>query len=336
MVCVACSAETVGDYCRQCGAEPRLQGRYALMTALGRGGVGVTWRARDEISGDRVAIREITLQPDAIEAHLVAWREANALRALHHPNLANLREAFLAGRGRTRALWLVQDLIEGTSLAQESLAMRHTTDEVLGIAAVALDLLNYLHSQGVVYRDLKPANLLRREGDGRILLVDLSAARKSVVEASLGGHIVAGTFGYMAPEQFTGEATPATDLYGLGVTMIVLLTRMDPRAMLTGQGRLDWEPHVRVPEPVRGLLRSLLEPDPRRRAPSAAAVRARILAIREELPHLEAVEAARIPPAPTRRWTPPAPAPAEPPRGALPRAADFVRALWWSVGSLSA
>src|ERR1041385_1504902 len=179
---------------------------------------------------------------DAISAF---EREAKFLRALTHPNIPRFVASFEEGEGVNTRLFLAQDYIEGESLQARLADHWVDEDEVMDIARRALEILVYLQelSPIVIHGDIKPANLVRR-ADGSIALVDFGAAR------GFGGTItsVVGTFGYMPIEQLAGNVNPTTDLYGLGASLIHLLSREDPWKFFedpAAVGRLNVSPALR-------------------------------------------------------------------------------------------
>jgi len=134
----------------------------------------------------------------------------------------------------------------------------------------------------LVHRDIKPSNVIRRT-DGSLSLVDFGSVRDVLKDPDLGGSTVAGTFGYMAPEQFAGDASPRTDLYGLGALAVALLTRREPHTLLDHRNRMDWEVHAK-PHPALALvLHHLLAPDPEARTASARAALSEVAWAREEM-----------------------------------------------------
>lgn len=270
MFCTACSKRTETEPCQHCGAPTRLAGRYRLEEVIGRGASGVTWRAVDP-TGKAVAIKAISLEQVAgpKERELVE-REVRVLREIEHPGIPSYVEHLVVGEEEQAVLWLVQDLVEGRSLAQELEEHRYTAREVLGIVAELADILRYLHelTPPVIHRDVKPGNVMRRPG-GALALIDFGSVR-DVTKGTVGGSTVAGTFGYMAPEQFAGDAEARSDLYGLGALAVALLTRKEPQALTDHANRLNWAKHTRVPDGVHDLINRLVEPEIERRAPSAA------------------------------------------------------------------
>ena len=288
MVCADCGEVVEQLTCGSCGADVRLDGRYTLVRALGEGGSGTTWHARDE-QGRSWAIKEMSLwrarDPKTRELML---REAHILRELNHPAIPTYLEHFELGTGRSRSLYIVQEFVDGVTLDEELKTRRYHESEALDLADELLSVLGYLHrlSPPVIHRDVKPANIIRR-GDGGLFLVDFGSVRDAMKDSRMGGSTVAGTFGFMAPEQFTGDATPATDLYGVGATLVAMLSRKAPHTLLAANGRLDWRPHVRIREGTEALLTALLhteEPRRPRDASDAAGLvqSARFVALRDQ------------------------------------------------------
>ncbi|MDP2315369.1 MAG: serine/threonine-protein kinase, partial [Pseudomonadota bacterium] len=274
MICAACGDPTDAEPCATCGASPVLVGRYRLVDTLGRGRSGTTFRAVRIADGAVVAVKEMPLRrADSDKARALFQREARVLAQLDHPRIPRYLEDFVAGRGKHAAIFLVEELVEGVDLDVEMATRRYDEPDVLDVLAGLLPILAYLHGRSppVLHRDVKPRNVLRRT-DGALVLVDFGAVRADGVDSELGGSTVAGTFGYMAPEQFRGDAGPGTDLYGLGALAVALLTRREPNTLADTTGRLRWRAHANVSPGMAMLLDRLLEPDIDRRASGAEAV----------------------------------------------------------------
>ena len=293
-ICPRCAERTTRfDTCEHCSGEVLLRDRYLLVDELGHGARGTVYRALDRASGETVAVKEIPFRKiDELKVLELAEREIKLLRELRHENVPRHIDDFVDGAAKQRSLWLVQELVEGESLEHELQSRRYGEREVLGVLVGVLETLAYLHrlSPPVIHRDIKPGNIIRRP-DGRLAIVDFGSARDSIRAVSEGS-TVAGTFGYMAPEQFHGDAYPATDIFGLGAVAIALLTRRDPAELLDPHRGMRWREAVNVSPATRQLLERMLAPDPRHRASDAAAL----------CEHVKAIVHGR------------APMPAEPPR----------------------
>jgi len=273
MRCANCDIETPNSPCDACGEDARLDGRYTLIRPCGHGANGTTWEAVHP-DGHRVALKELPLTLAGADKTRELWmREARVLQQLDHPQIPALSEVFLAGTGRARTLCIVQDFVEGETLAAELEHHRYTEQEVLDIAQDLAGVLEYLHSLSppVIHRDLKPSNVMRR-GDGTLVLVDFGSVRDVLKDADIGGSTTAGTFGYMAPEQFRGDAEPATDFYGLGCLMVALLTRQDPKHLSRRDGVLDWRSQCDPSPSTARVLTALLSHEPEGRPTDAAAL----------------------------------------------------------------
>ena len=274
MICAACGEPTAGAPCEECGASPLLDGRYRLEAALGTGSSGTTWRGSSLVDGKplaTVAIKELRVAIlDSTKARELVEREIRVLREVEHSAIPRYWEDLFVGKGRSKAIYIVQDFVDGQTLAEESRHKRYSEDEVLDIVAEMLRILTYLHAlrPPIVHRDIKPANVIRRI-DGRLALIDFGSVR-DCVKGDLGGSTVAGTFGYMAPEQFRGDAWPVTDLYGVGALAAALLARKEPQTMLDWSGRLKWEDATAASPSLTAFLRRMLAPDPMERFPSAS------------------------------------------------------------------
>jgi hypothetical protein len=253
-------------------APELLDGRYRLVRALGSGAFATTWLAVRVEDGLEVAIKEIHVRGDAKSRQLIA-REASVLRQLRHRDIPRYIEDFRVGSGKSQSHCLVQQYVAGPTLAMVIAERKPTTDEAIGVLEGLLPVLEYLHglSPPVIHRDLKPGNVIVRP-EGGYSLVDFGSVR-DVCNGSLGGSTITGTFGYMAPEQFQGDATPATDLYALGMIALAMITRKDPASLVDYERRVNWRDHADVAPEVDALLDALTAADPRHRPPSIRAVR---------------------------------------------------------------
>jgi serine/threonine protein kinase len=278
MICAHCGKDTESSPCAHCGSPTLLDGRFRLERLVGQGASACTYQARDA-DGRSVAIKELPLRRAKNDKALELFhREARVLKQLKHPAIPAWIEDFIYGEGKQKALYIVQEFVDGTSLADELDAHRYDEDEVLDIVDELAEVLDYLHTRSppVIHRDIKPDNVLRRSADNRLMLVDFGSVRDCLKHPEFGGSTVTGTFGYMAPEQYRGDATPCSDVYGLGALGITLLSRRPPHTMLDLHRKLHFRDHVRSTTPVLKLFDSLLQVDPDDRIQSAEGVQAAI------------------------------------------------------------
>jgi serine/threonine protein kinase len=241
-----------------------VENRYRILDILGEGGSGATYRAKDEQTGQTVALKALSLRRMSDWKALELFeREAQVLAQLHHPAIPQYLAHFHTDTPHDRTFYLVQQLAAGQSLAQRVQAgWRSTEAEVRQIAEQILNTLIYLHSltPPVIHRDLKPQNLIR-QANGQIHLVDFGAVQHTYYNTLMRGSTVVGTFGYMAPEQFRGQAVAATDLYSLGATLLFLLTHRSPAELPTDRLKLDFRSHIQVSAAFADWLEQMLEPE---------------------------------------------------------------------------
>lgn len=283
MLCASCSEETSSDPCAACNKPALLDGRFRLEEVIGRGAMGTTYRATRLEDGADVAVKEVAFRhAKDLKDWELGRREADVLKQLDHPRIPKYYDHFLFGQGKNTALFIVQQLIRGRSLAKEMEHKRYTEDQVLAILEELLPTLGHLHelTPSIIHRDLKPSNVMRRDHDGALMLIDFGTVRDAMKDPKLGGSTIVGTYGYMAPEQYEGRATPATDLYGLGALALALLSREDPSTMMRHGVQLDWRSHVSVSPPFAELLEALLAPDVDARPQSTHQVLERVRRIR--------------------------------------------------------
>jgi eukaryotic-like serine/threonine-protein kinase len=237
--------------------------RYSILHILGQGGIGITYAAEDLQTCKKVALKAIYLRRnDDIKVLELFEREARILAQLKHPAIPAYIDCFEVSKRRDRFFYLAQQLAEGRSLAQLIENGWHVPEtEVRWIATQILDILVYLQQLAppVIHRDIKPHNIIRRD-DGQIFLVDFGAVQDVYHRTITGGSTVVGTYGYMAPEQFHSKATLATDLYGLGTTLIYLLTRKTPTDLPQHKLKIDFRSQVQVERQFANWLERMIEP----------------------------------------------------------------------------
>jgi serine/threonine protein kinase len=213
-----------------------LNERYRIVRVLGKGGMGAVYLVEDvKLYGKLWAVKELLERfvdvDERAESVAQFQQEAKILVGLRHPNLPQIVDAFEA-KGRH---YLVMEYVEGQTLEEmlkQSPDGVFTEARVLEWAAQICDVLNYLHSHKppVIFRDLKPANIMITP-EGRVKLIDFGVAR--LFDPSKGTDTLKmGTVGYAPPEQYAGQGqtTPRSDVYALGATLYELLTGDNPEA----------------------------------------------------------------------------------------------------------
>lgn len=244
-------------------------GRYRLEHKLGEGGFGSTWAATEVDTEQRVALKQLDVRRAKDWKSLELFeREAHVLRGLSHPAIPRYFDSFEAPNedgSEDVCFYLAQALAPGKALIAwiTEDGWRPGNIELFALADRLLDVLVYLHElhPPVVHRDIKPHNILR-DAHGVISLVDFGSVKSSLDEDNGGGSTVVGTFGYMAPEQFRGHADPRTDLYGLGATLLYVMTHREPSALPTKKLAIDIRAVLpNEDEALLSWLEKLLEPD---------------------------------------------------------------------------
>ena len=213
-----------------------LNGRYEIVRKIGGGGMGAVYLATDRnLGGILRAVKEMiqsyieeTQQDKAVSDFK---RESMLLTSLDHPSIPTIYDYFYDEKeGR---FYLVMKYISGGDLASRLRAApegRIDEETVVSWAAQIADVLDYLHNRQppIVYRDLKPANIMIDGNTGRTMLIDFGIARWINKEEK--GVTAVGTMGYAPPELFSGKVEPSSDIYSLGSTMFHLLTGADPQS----------------------------------------------------------------------------------------------------------
>ncbi|HKD78719.1 MAG TPA: serine/threonine-protein kinase [Candidatus Angelobacter sp.] len=201
-------------------------GRYEIVSELGRGAMGVVYKALDPTIGRTVALKTMRLDVHGLDAQEMVRRfqnEARAAGVLNHPNIVTIYDA-----GEEDGIfYIAMEFIEGTTL-HELLAEKRVlpTDEVVQISRQICRGLDYAHSNGIVHRDVKPANIMLTP-NGTVKIMDFGIAKSGGQVTNTGQ--VLGTPNYMAPEQVKGRPLDGrSDLFSLGVILYEMLTGEKP------------------------------------------------------------------------------------------------------------
>lgn len=214
-----------------------LNGRYEIVRKIGGGGMGAVYLASDNnLGGVLRAVKEMVqahIEEDQQEKAINDFkRESMILSTLDHPSIPTIYDYFYdAGEGR---FYLVMKYISGGDLASRLRGAPEGKIEEMTVTEWAIqitDVLNYLHNQPttIVYRDLKPSNLMLDGNSSRVMLIDFGIAR-NISQKEEKGVTAVGTMGYAPPELFSGNVEPRSDIYSLGSTMFHLLTGADPQS----------------------------------------------------------------------------------------------------------
>jgi eukaryotic-like serine/threonine-protein kinase len=206
-------------------------GRYEILGELGRGAMGIVYKARDPKINRVVAVKTISLagqEPEEEREYRERfYREAEAAGRLSHPGIVTIFD--VGEEPDTRSPYIVMEFVGGPSLDKLLSGSDHKIplDTALQLTLELADALDCAHGQGVVHRDLKPANILLTE-DGHAKIADFGVAKLNLSNHTLGGRLL-GTPAYMSPEQLDGEVVDGrSDVFSLGVILYTMLTGYRP------------------------------------------------------------------------------------------------------------
>ncbi len=251
---------------------PLIGGRYRLGPKLGKGSQGEIHLARDDAAKGaeerEVVVKRLTPRGTWKSFELFE-REAKVLSQLRHPGVPRHFATIEEPPGTFN---LVMQRAPGENLRDLAARRRLSQLELRDVLVRCLEILDYLHTRtpAVVHRDLKPSNIVRAP-DGKIALVDFGGVLEAARDR--GGSTIVGTFGYMAPEQLHGQATPATDIYALGATIVALAGGIEPEDVPRKGLRMDLDKHLPALDPgLRAALTAMTDPDPDKRPQHAREV----------------------------------------------------------------
>lgn len=301
-----------------------LESRYRLEDPIAAGGMGEVWRARDLILGRGIAVKLLHLDYTRDEVCLARFRaEAQHAGSLSHPNIAQVYDYNDAARP-----YLVMELVDGPSLAALLAEGPLDPARAMQVIAQAAGGLQAVHAAGLVHRDVKPGNLLITRG-GQVKVTDFGIAHAAGAPPVTRTGTMMGTPAYLAPERAAGaSATPAADLYALGVVAYQCLTGRlpfdgEPLAVAIAHMEQELPPlPLDVPPGAAALVADLTAKDPRARPSCAAQVAAQAEQLRAAL----SGPGTPYPPPPS----PPAILPAIPTGGGGREPAAAARTSWQS------
>jgi serine/threonine-protein kinase len=267
--------------------DARLSGRYRLQRRIAVGGMGEVWLATDEVLDRAVAVKLLHQADEYQYADAVARfrAEAKHVGSLSHPGIAQVYDYGEADRDHPP--FLVMELVDGPPLT--GLLSQGPLDptRTMNIVAQTADALHAAHAAGLVHRDIKPGNLLIGRGD-RVKIIDFGIAQAATSVAVTGTGAVIGSPAYLAPERVRGgAATPASDLYSLGIVAYECLAGAPP---FSGTSMAVAHAHVHQPMPplppaipaeIAALVGQLTAKNPAARPASAADVAARARRLRD-------------------------------------------------------
>lgn len=259
---------------------------YELVEPLGKGGFGLTWKARRKSDGQTVVVKQLRVERvDDWKAVELFEREGRALAALKHPRIPAYIDSFTL---EDTGFVLVQEYVQGPTL--QALIEQKQAPEAGAMFNWfwgMLEVCEYLHSQHppVIHRDITPKNIILRDpGLGEAALIDFGTVQAKLISHTAISSTAAGTFGYAPPEQFIGHATPGSDLYGLAMSFLAVALSTPPERMPMANGRVDVQAALRqagnLDARLQLVLADMLQVDLGRRPESAREVMQRLAPLR--------------------------------------------------------
>ena len=275
---------------------------YRFLRALGQGAQSKVFLAERLSDHQKVAIKQLRI--DSIKTwkeYTLFHREAEVLATLDIPGVVKLYEARDCLEADPPCSYIVQEYIEGPTLKKIlASGYRFSLAQTYDLILQLIEILKKLHSHEpqVIHRDIKPSNIILRNwenGDFQACLLDFGAVSNPQVQS--GGSTIAGTFGYMSPEQLIGRAVPASDTYALAALMAYLLSGVDPAEMTIKDLRLIIDPYVEShPRALVQMLRQMLEPSLDNRLSDLDKIKTRILDFKNNQYNLDLNQAHELEP----------------------------------------
>ena len=254
-----------------------LQGRYQVVQILSAGGFCQTYLAQDiQLPGYPICVVKHLLpasnHPEALQT--LRWLFTGEAQALKKLGNCNYIPQLLTHFEKNQEFYLVQEFIEGHLLSAELLpGYPWNESQVIQLLQEVLSILEFVHSYGLIHRDIKPSNLIRRQLDGRLVLIDFGSVKQAWTQVvtmqgltittfaiGLPGTITIGTPGYMPTEQGRGRPRLNSDIYALGMIGIQALTGLNPRQLLEDSDtcEITWQHQAQVGAQLANVLNKMV------------------------------------------------------------------------------
>ncbi len=278
-----------------------LDGRFQIIKKLGRGGFAATYLARNLASPEKSPCVIKHLKPRVQHPRVLQLFEAEArvLDLLSHGRIPNSTECF----ERNGEMFMVQDFVAGADLGKQYLRGRSWSGiEIKDFLLDMLEVLTHVHQHQIIHQDIKPENIIQRSEDGRYVLIDFGAVKELNADHSDAKSLVVGTAGYRSPEHLRGEPGFASDIYGLGITTIQLLTRTHPSRLPRVADKLFWRESTVITSELGSIIDRMICPQVTDRYQSTQEV----IADLQQLSDSDVTKAVESPPAVIKRpyWKP--------------------------------
>ena len=309
--CLRCGEKLGNPVTRSIQTGETLSDRYVIVRQLGQGAFGRTYLAEDlNRFREYCVLKEFSPQVQTTyvlqKAEELFEREASVLYKLQHPQIPRFRELFRSHLNGKEYLFLVQDYVEGETYSallqtRKQQGFLFTEIEARQLLLQLLPVLEYIHSLGVIHRDISPDNLILRsipqEPTGLPVLIDFGGVKQVVATVASEYYqpgvgmpspppTLLGKIGYAPPEQMqTGLVEPHSDLYALAATVLVLVTGKQPQELIdTYTLTWQWRREVSLSSTLTEVLDKMLSPAPSDRYKSASQVLAALTPTQQPLP----------------------------------------------------
>ncbi|PSB58551.1 serine/threonine-protein kinase [Chamaesiphon polymorphus] len=329
--CQSCGTQIVTPVNTAMTAGIVLGNRYRITKEIGQGGFGRTYQCEDiNRFNELCVLKEFAPQVQGTafltKAQELFEREGGVMYRLQHPQIPMFREMFRENRGGVGQLFLVQDYVAGNNYQQLLRQKRKqgttfTEAEMTDFLTQILPVIGYIHSLGVIHRDISPDNLIKRDSDGLPVLIDFGGVKQVAVTVATqymsgANHVEnnnsyvptrLGKVGYAPNEQIQrGVVSPHSDLYALAATTLVLLTGKEPSDLIDPQNfTWNWREYISLSPKLASVLDRMVQLRPNDRFASAQDV-------------LTALQYPELPLSPIPPLPPP-PQPLQPPAGSNPQ-----------------
>ncbi len=243
-----------------------LKNKYRFIRQIGQGTQGKVFLAKRLSDQMQVAIKQLNIESvKTWKEYELFHREADILSKLNMDGVVQFIEAIDCMEENPPCSFIVQQYIHGSSIADMFKSGRHLSlNQTYNILLQLVDILEALHSHvpPIIHRDIKPSNILLQPTETdqyKVYLIDFGAVANPQIQS--GGSTVAGTFGYMPPEQLMGKPVPASDIYSLAAVAVYMFSGKSPADMPVKDFRLIFEPDLQnMPTPLVDTLRLMLDP----------------------------------------------------------------------------